>query len=100
MMDPGDRAEVSSRGKPRTARAAAPVEPPPKRQARTPGPILKERAVNMSVYLLPDDHRRLRMLAAAEETSIQSLIMDGIDAVLKGRGKKPVTRWEARRKVR
>ena len=61
---------------------------------------LKTSAVNMSIYLLPGDHRRLRMLAAAEETSIQALVMDGIDTVLKARGQEPVSRWEPRRKVR
>lgn len=61
---------------------------------------LKTSAVNMSIYLLPADHRRLRMLAAAEETSIQALVMDGIDTVLKARGQEPVSRWEPRRKVR
>ena len=61
---------------------------------------LKASAVNMSIYLLPTDHRRLRMLAAAEETSIQALVMDGIDTVLKTRGQEPVSRWEPRRKVR
>lgn len=49
---------------------------------------------------LPADHRRLRMLAAAEETSIQALVMDGTDEVLRRRGQEPVSRWEPRRKVR
>lgn len=64
------------------------------------GGVLKEKAINMSIYLLPDDHRRLRMLAVTEDTSIQSLVMDGIDAVLRQRGQEPVTRWEPRRKPR
>ena len=61
---------------------------------------LKEKAVNMSIYLLPDDHRRLRRLAADEDTSIQSLVLDGIDFVLEQRGQERVTRWETRRKPR
>ncbi len=54
----------------------------------------------MIIYLLREDHRRLRMLAAEEETSFQALVLDGIDAVLKQRGREPVSRWEPRRKVR
>src|SRR3954454_11267529 len=61
---------------------------------------LKEKAINMSIYLLPDDHRRLRRLAADEDTSIQSLVLDGIDHVLGQRGQGLVTRWETRRKPR
>ncbi len=61
---------------------------------------LKEKAINMSIYLLPDDHRRLRRLAADEDSSIQSLVLDGIDYVLGKRELGPVTRWETRRKRR
>jgi hypothetical protein len=61
---------------------------------------LKEKAINMSIYLLPDDHRRLRRLAADEDTSIQALVLDGIDHVLQQRGQGRVTRWETRRKPR
>ena len=62
--------------------------------------VLKDTAVCMSVYLRPDDHRRLRILAASEDTSLQSLIMDGIDVVLERRGEAPVSRWAPRRKQR
>src|SRR3954447_18987836 len=65
-----------------------------------PAPSLKEKAINMSIYLLPDDHRRLRRLAADEDTSIQTLVLDGIDYVLSQRGQARVTRWETRRKPR
>src|SRR3954454_19845497 len=61
---------------------------------------LKEKVINMSIYLLPDDHRRLRRLAADEDTSIQALVLDGIDHVLGQRGQGLVTRWETRRKPR
>ena len=54
----------------------------------------------MSIYLLPDDHRRLRRLAADEDSSIQSLVLDGIDHILEQRGQERVQRWETRRKVR
>lgn len=78
----------------------APAPSPAPASAAEAAVGLKTSAVNMSIYLLPADHRRLRMLAAAEETSIQSLVMDGIDEVLRRRGQEPVSRWEPRRKVR
>jgi hypothetical protein len=81
---------------PQSAFHEAPVSAPAPAEAIG----LKEKAVNMSIYLLPADHRRLRMLAAAEETSIQALVMDGIDEVLRRRGQESVSRWEPRRKVR
>jgi len=58
---------------------------------------LKETAVNLSVYLLPSDHRRLRVLAATEGRSMQSLMLDGLDLLLANRGAAPVGRWKARR---
>ena len=61
---------------------------------------LKDKAVNMSIYILPDDHRRLRRLAADEDTSIQALVLDGIDHVFRIRGQGPVQRWDTRRKAR
>ena len=61
---------------------------------------LKDTAVSMTVYLRPDDHKRLRILAAVEDTSIQSLLMDGLDTVLRQRGEAPVSRWAPRRKQR
>jgi len=61
---------------------------------------LKDRASGMTIYLMPDDHRRLRQIAAAEDTSLQALVMDGLDMVLAQRGQGPVERWEPRRKKR
>lgn len=91
------------RAKPGGAAPQAPIHevtvPPPGAEAKTAA-NLKENAVNMSIYLLPADHRRLRQLAAAEDTSIQALVMDGIDAILKQRSQSPVARWETRRRQR
>ena len=88
-------------GKPQAAFHEVPsptASPPPDPPERAVG--LKEKAINMSIYLLPDDHRRLRRLAVDEDSSIQSLVLDGIDHVLSQRGQGVVTRWETRRKVR
>jgi hypothetical protein len=88
------------RAAPGTAVSQAPIHEIPVPAEVKSTPQLKEAAVNMSIYLLPADHKRLRQLAAAEDTSIQSLVMDGIDRVLTGRGQAPVMRWESRRKQR
>ncbi len=62
--------------------------------------LIKHTAVGMTVYLFPDDHRRLKVLAATEDSSIQSLAMDAIDALFAKRGQPPVKRWEPRRRTR
>jgi len=61
---------------------------------------IKARAVNLTVYLLPGDHKRLRRLAVDRDTSIQSLVMDGIDRVFQESGLDPVERWDPKRRVR
>ena len=61
---------------------------------------LKDRAVGMTIYLLPGDHRRLRMLAAAEDSTLQGLVMDALDMLMGCRGQTPVERWTQRRKHR
>ena len=68
--------------------------------AEQPTTPVKERAINMTVYLLPDDHRRLKILAAQTDSSLQALILDGIDLVFQRHGEAPVTRWQPRRKPR
>jgi len=88
------------RAPPGSARPQPAFHETPAQLAPEGKPGLKEHAVNMSIYILPGDHRRLRVLAAQEDTSIQALVLDGIDAVLRQRGQEPVTRWEPRRKPR
>ncbi|WP_162272822.1 ribbon-helix-helix domain-containing protein [Acetobacter ascendens] len=61
---------------------------------------LKDKAVNMTVYLLPHDHKRLKQLAVEHDTTIQALVMDGLDVILKDNGQEPLTRWKTRRKPR
>jgi len=61
---------------------------------------VKERAVNMTAYLMPSDHKRLKQLALDSEVSIQTLLLDGIDHLFAKAGQEPVTRWEPRRKKR
>ncbi len=77
---------------------ANPAKPAEPREAPVVAKGLKATAVNMSVYLMPADHRRLRMLAAAEGRSIQSLMLDGLDLLLANRNESPVSRWETRRR--
>ena len=61
---------------------------------------LKAKAIATTLYLLPDDHRRLRRLAADREVAAQTLLLDAIDMLFARDGQGPVQRWEPRRKVR
>ena len=71
-------------------------------ETRNPGGrlSLKERAVGMTIYLLPDDHRRLRMMAASQDGTLQGLVMYAIDMLLASRELCPVERWKPRRRRR
>ena len=74
-------------------------------QPSTPAPVadrthIKDKAVNMTVYLMPDDHQRLKVLAVSQDTTIQALVMDGLDVLLERNGQKPLTRWKPRKKPR
>jgi len=74
-------------------------------QPSTPAPVadgthIKDKAVNMTVYLMPDDHKRLKMMAVSQDTTIQALVMDGLDVLLESNGQKPLTRWKPRKKPR
>lgn len=58
---------------------------------------VREDAKALTVYLTPEDHTRLKVLAVQSGSSIQNLFMDGIDTVLKKHGEQPVTRWKTKR---
>lgn len=73
------------------------LEPPVSAAKHEP---LKGKAVATTFYLLPDDHRRLRRLAADREVAAQTLLLDALDMLLEREGQGPVQRWEPRRKVR
>ena len=61
---------------------------------------LKAKAIATTLYLLPEDHRRLRRLAADREVAAQTLLLDAIDMLFAKNGHGPVQRWEPRRKAR
>jgi hypothetical protein len=63
-------------------------------------PDLKAKAIATTLYLLPDDHRRLRRLAADRDVAAQTLLLDAIDMLFAKDGQGPVQRWEPRRKPR
>lgn len=65
-----------------------------------PAVLLKDKASSMLVYLMPDDHQRLRRMALDKGVSLQTLVMDGIDMLLAGEGQDRLERWETRRKRR
>jgi hypothetical protein len=61
---------------------------------------LKDRAAATTLYLMPPDHRRLRKLAIDRDVSMQTLLLDAIDLLMKREGQPLVERWETRRKER
>jgi hypothetical protein len=79
-----------------TAEASDPETVPPLRKTAD----LKRTAIATTFYLLPDDHRRLRRLAADKDVAAQTLLLDALDMLLEREGHAPVQRWEPRRKIR
>lgn len=59
---------------------------------------LKGRATATTLYLMPADHRRLRVMAIERDVSMQTLILDALDLLMSREGQGPVERWETRRK--
>jgi hypothetical protein len=68
--------------------------PAPVRQA--PGGGIKSSTSGTTVYLLPHELKRLRMLALTTDRSLHALILDGIDLVLAKDGQPPLERYKAR----
>ena len=61
---------------------------------------LKSRASATTLYLMPDDHKRLRKLALDKGVSFQTMMLDAIDMLLAREDEAPVERWDTRRKMR
>jgi hypothetical protein len=61
---------------------------------------VKATTVATTLYLMPADHRRLRVLAIERNASMQTLLLDAIDMLMAEAGQGPVERWETRRKER
>ena len=80
------------------ARPAFFHEQEPAVPAPLPGGDLKARATATTLYLMPADHRRLRVLAIDRGVSMQTLILDALDLLMGRAGQPPVERWETRRK--
>jgi hypothetical protein len=72
--------------------------PPPEPAATTGG--VKASTVATTLYLMPADHRRLRVLAIERNASMQTLLLDALDMLMADAGQPPVERWETRRKER
>lgn len=72
--------------------------PPPVPTAAVGG--VKASTVATTLYLMPADHRRLRVLAIERNASMQTLLLDAIDMLMSNAGQGPVERWETRRKER
>ncbi len=50
----------------------------------------KEATIQQTVYLPPAVHDQLRELAFSERVKMHTLIMEGLDAVFRARGMKPI----------
>jgi hypothetical protein len=59
---------------------------------------VKASTVATTLYLMPADHRRLRMMAIERNASMQTLLLDALDMLMAEAGLPPVERWETRRK--
>lgn len=54
---------------------------------------IKAATVGTTLYLLPDEHRRIRRLALDMDVSLHELLLLGLDNLLTERGEPPVTRY-------
>lgn len=70
-----------------TAGEAAPL-PETSSQARRR--TTKDATIQQTVYLPPAVHDQLRELAFSERVKMHTLIMEGLDAVFRARGMKPI----------
>jgi hypothetical protein len=92
------------------ARAAPGAAPRPAfihEQATDPAPTLAEAkggvkaaTVATTLYLMPTDHKRLRVMAIERNASMQTLLLDALDLLMAADGKPLVERWDTRRKER
>ena len=99
-LDLEDLRAAPGAGKPQPPfheRPPPPADPVP---AATDGRHIKERAVATTLYLLPSDHIRLKVLAAKRGVSMQTLTLDALDLLLLREMENPVGRWDTRRKAR
>ena len=71
-------------------RATAPVknpEPPALTQTKTPLPPSREGKKALTVYFDPEVVRQIKMMSAAEDTTIQALIAEALNDLFAKRGK-------------
>jgi hypothetical protein len=93
-------AEALPRAVPGQAKPPAAFHEAPPRVPALPAGGIKAATIATTFYLLPEDHRRLRRLAADRGVAAQTILFDALDQVFAGAGEAPVTRWETRRRVR
>jgi hypothetical protein len=75
------------------AAVATPLPPPPSVPAGATGGI-KAATIGTTVYLLPDEHKRVKRLALdLDVPSVHELILMGLDRLLADRGQGPLERY-------
>jgi DNA (cytosine-5)-methyltransferase 1 len=67
-------------------------EPKPIKLKNRPG--IKGRTLGTTVYLLPDESKRVRRLALDLDMSLHELLMRGLDRLLAENGQRPVERYQ------
>jgi len=77
------------------ARDLSPVDRAHAEGVEMPSPLrrrsaTKDATVQQTVYLPPAVHDQLRELAFSERVKMHALIMEGLDAVFRARGMKPI----------
>jgi hypothetical protein len=59
---------------------------------------IKQATIGTTVYLLPDEHKRLKRLALdLDLPTVHELLLTGIDRLLRERGEPPLVRYSAPR---
>lgn len=73
------------------------VVPPTVREAgegTTPSGGIKEKTIGTTLYLLPDQHKRVKRLALdLDVPSVHELILMGLDRLLAEQGQRPLERY-------
>ena len=72
-------------GGPMNSKFADALQPPAAEPSRRPVAATRQGRKHVGAYVLPDVARQLRVIAAQEDTSVQALIIEGIERVFQAR---------------
>jgi hypothetical protein len=100
--DEGAPVTTAAPGRAKAGPAAHDLPRPPQAAIETAEMIggIKGQTIPTTVYLLPDDHKRLRVLCAQVGLPAQELWQRGLDAVFAEHGLAPTSRYDNPRRRR